>query len=464
MGAGCGESRYAGKGVLAMSGRFRTLVALLTSWVVVGVLASLAPVSASAAVSTPGGFTPLSPSRLLDTRAGVGAPKAPVVAGGTVALQVTGRGGVPASGVSAVVLNVTVTAPTRAGYLTVYGDGTTRPLASNLNFIPAQTVPNLVIAPVGANGKVALYNGSAGTVQLIADVSGYYLAGAPSVAGAFGSLSPSRLLDTRDGVGAPRAPVVAGGTVHLKVTGRGGVPAFGVSAVVLNVTVTAPTRAGYLTVYGAGFPRPTASNLNFIPGQTVPNLVIAPVGTGGKVDLYNGSTGTLQLIADVSGYYRAGVPSVAGAFGSLAPSRLLDTRAGVGAPKAPVVAGGTVHLKVTGRGGVPAFGVSAVVLNVTVTAPTKPGYVTVYGDGTTRPTASNLNFIPAQTVPNLVIAPVGTNGKVALYNGSTGTVQLVADVAGYYRSEALGKTAWAWGDNWYGQLGDCLLYTSPSPR
>src|SRR5665648_485821 len=174
MGAGCGESRYAGKGVLAMSGRFRAVVSLLSSWVVVGVLASLAPVSASAAVSIPGGFTSLSPSRLLDTRAGVGAPKAPVVAGRTVALQVAGRGGVPASGVSAVVLNVTVTAPTRAGYLTVYGDGTTRPLASNLNFIPAQMVPNLVIAPVGTNGKVALYNGSTGTVQLVADVAGYY--------------------------------------------------------------------------------------------------------------------------------------------------------------------------------------------------------------------------------------------------------------------------------------------------
>src|SRR5665648_694070 len=173
-----------------MSGRFRTGVSLLSSWVVVGVFASLAPVSASAAVSIPGGFTSLSPSRLLDTRAGVGAPKAPVVAGGTVALQVTGRGGVPASGVSAVVLNVTVTAPTRAGYLTVYGDGAARPWVSNLNFVPGQTVPNLVIAPVGASGKVALFNGSAGTVQLVADVSGYYLAGAPSVAGAFGSLVP----------------------------------------------------------------------------------------------------------------------------------------------------------------------------------------------------------------------------------------------------------------------------------
>src|SRR5665648_515727 len=198
-----------------MSGRFRTVVALLSSWVVVGVLASLAPVSASAAVSTPGGFTSLSPSRLLDTRAGVGAPKAPVSPGGTVHLKVTGRGGVPAFGVSAVVLNVTVTAPTRAGYLTVYGDGFPRPTASNLNFIPAQTVPNLVIAPVGVGGKVDLYNGSTGTVQLIADVSGYYRSEAPVTgyaAYAWGSHESGQL---GDGTTTDRlAPVRVGTDTH----------------------------------------------------------------------------------------------------------------------------------------------------------------------------------------------------------------------------------------------------------
>ena len=125
-----------------MSSRFRSVVALLSSWVVVGVLASLAPVSASAAVSTPGGLKSLSPSRLLDARAGVGTPKAPVAAGGTVHLKVTGRGGVPASGVSAVVLNVTVAAPTRPGYLTVFADGAARPTVSNLNFVAAQTAPS----------------------------------------------------------------------------------------------------------------------------------------------------------------------------------------------------------------------------------------------------------------------------------------------------------------------------------
>lgn len=62
-----------------------------------------------------------------------------------------------------------------AGYITVYGDGTTKPLASNLNFIPGQTVPNLVVAPVGSDGSVDFHNGSAGTVEVIADLSGYFL-------------------------------------------------------------------------------------------------------------------------------------------------------------------------------------------------------------------------------------------------------------------------------------------------
>jgi len=395
-----------------------------------------APATPSA-VAVAGGFTSLSPSRLLDTRSGLGAAKAVVAPGATVSLQVAGRGGVPGSGVSAVVLNVTVVTPVTSGFVTVYGDGSTRPAVSNLNFVKGQTVPNLVVAPVGPRGKVALYNGSAGSIQLLADVSGYHLSGAPTQAGAFGSLVPSRLLDTRTGVGAGKALVAAGATVHLQVAGRGAVPASGVSAVVLNVTVVTPVSAGFVTVYGDGSTRPLVSNLNFVKAQTVPNLVVAPVGANGRVALYNGSTGPLQLVADVSGYYRAGAPVQAGTFGSsAAPARVLDTRSGIGAPKLAVAGGGTVVLQVTGRGGIPASGVSAVVLNVTVAAPTALGFVTAFGDGKTRPWVSNVNFVKAQTVPNLVIAPVGANGRVALYNGSAGSIQLIADVSGYYRATA----------------------------
>jgi hypothetical protein len=281
----------------------RAQLSVVFAAVLAMVLSLTVVVPAQAAVSTQGGFTSLTASRVLDTRTGLGAPKAAVAAGGTVHLQVAGIGGVPSSGVSAVVLNVTVTAPTKPGVITVYGDQTTRPGTSNLNFVAGQSVPSLVIAQVGANGRVALYNASPGTVHLIADVSGYYLAGTPTLEGTFGSLAPSRVLDTRTGLGAPKAAVAAGGTVHLQVAGIGGVPGSGVSAVVLNVTVTAPTEPGVITVYGDQTTRPGTSNLNFVAGQSVPNLVIAPVGAGGKVALYNASPGTVHLIADVSGWF-----------------------------------------------------------------------------------------------------------------------------------------------------------------
>ncbi|MEZ5207449.1 MAG: hypothetical protein R2690_10845 [Acidimicrobiales bacterium] len=85
------------------------------------------------------------------------------------------------------------------------------------------------------------------------------------------------------------------------MAGAGGVPASGVSAVVLNVTVTGPTAASHVTVWPAGQVRPSASNLNVAPGQTVPNMVMARVGPNGKISVFNNS-GSLHLIVDVVGY------------------------------------------------------------------------------------------------------------------------------------------------------------------
>src|SRR3954471_12081050 len=145
--------------------------------------AGAAPTAVSAvtaATTAPGSLTSLPAARLLDTRSGLGAPAAKVAPFSTVSLQVTGRGGVPASGVSAVVLNVTATQPAKSGFVTAYASGSARPVASNLNFVAGQTVPNLVVVPVGADGKVALHNGSAGAVHLLADVAGYHLGTAPA--------------------------------------------------------------------------------------------------------------------------------------------------------------------------------------------------------------------------------------------------------------------------------------------
>lgn len=133
------------------------------------------PVDAASAITQSSGskFHPVTPSRILDTRDGTGAPAAAVGPGATLALPVTGRGGIPSTGVSAVVLNVTVTQPTAPSYLTVFPTGEARPVTSNFNFGPGQTVPNLVVAKLGASGQVSVFN-AAGTTHVIADVAGWY--------------------------------------------------------------------------------------------------------------------------------------------------------------------------------------------------------------------------------------------------------------------------------------------------
>ena len=141
-----------------------------------------------------------------------------------------------------------------------------------------------------------------GNVYITAEIFTGELTAATGAGNVFHPVSPSRILDTRAGVGAPAAPLGAGATMNLQVTGRGGVPAVGVSAVVMNVTVTGPTAFSYLTVFPAGEALPLAANLNFVPGQTVPNLVTAKLGANGQASIYN-AAGTTHIVADVAGWY-----------------------------------------------------------------------------------------------------------------------------------------------------------------
>jgi hypothetical protein len=92
--------------------------------------------------------------------------------------------------------------------------------------------------------------------------------------------------------------------MDVQGAGVGGVPATGVSAVVVNITATEPTAGSYLTAFPTGTAKPLASNLNFGPGQTIPNLVVVKLGAGGKFSLYN-AVGSTHVIADVVGWYSA---------------------------------------------------------------------------------------------------------------------------------------------------------------
>jgi len=202
--------------------------------------------------------------------------------------------------------------------------------------------------------------------------------------------------------------------------------------VVLNVTAVLPTQPGFLAVWPSSDPQPGVSNLNFVAGQVVPNLVTVKVGANGRVNILN-SQGRTDVVADVVGYYTDTAPPSGGRFTSLNPARLLDTREPTDPMFGAVAGGGSIDLAVTGVGGVPASGVSAVALNVTVDQPTAPGYITVWPTGAPRPTASTHNFTPGLTVANLVLAKVGAGGKVSLFN-SNGASHLVADVVGYFSS------------------------------
>ncbi|GAA0678952.1 hypothetical protein GCM10010193_35590 [Kitasatospora atroaurantiaca] len=256
-----------------------------------------------------------------------------------------------------------------------------------------------------------------------------------TVGAVYAPLTPTRVLDTRYGTGAPKQRVGASGELRLKLRGVAGLPntAVGMTTAVLNVTVVNPSSGGFVTAYPDSMPRPTSSNLNFEAGQTVSNLVVVPVGSDGSVKLYNFSAGT-DLVADLQGYYfdgPSGGPEKPSSLNRTTPTRVLDTRYGTGSPQQTQVGNGaTVDLQVTGTAGVPA-GATAVMLNVTAAAPASAGYVTVYPTGSARPTASNLNFGAGRDTANLVIVPIGKDGKVSLYNFSAG-VGLVADLVGYF--------------------------------
>lgn len=361
-------------------------------------------------------FTQTTPQRLVDTRVTSG----PLGPGGFMSLTVAGGGtGAPASA-SAVVMNVTVTNTTAASFLTVYPTGAPRPLASNLNWVARQAVPNLVEVPVGAGGQVTFYNGL-GFTDVVVDLEGYFAAPNGS-AGEFQPLAPARILDTRTGNGASTAKLGSAQTLNLQVTGRGGVPSSGVSAVVMNVTATNPSAAGFLTVFPAGATTPLASNLNFTAGQTVPNRVVVGLGTGGQVSIFNG-LGSTDLIADVGGYFTDSSAS-GQLFSPLAPLRLLDTRS----PTQTLGPNGTVSLSMA-QGGVPAAA-TAVILNVTITNTSAASFLTVYPTGAAQPLASDLNWVAGETVPNLVVVKLG-GGSITLFNG-VGSADAIVEIFGFF--------------------------------
>ena len=404
---------------------------------VVAATALTAPVAQAAPhVAGPSGssFTPVSPTRVYDSRVG--------------GHQILARSGygltfptslVPADA-TAVVFNLTGTGSTVPTFLAVGSlAGPSPDNTSNLNLAAGETRANLVTSPIGGTaGRGVWLEAGPGAVDAIVDLAGYY---APSSGVKFTSLAPQRVLDTRDA-----APVGPGGTLTLDLSGK--VPA-GATTAVFNLTGTDVTGPTFVTAYPAGQPKPDASNLNLQAGQTSPNLVTVQLSADRKVTLAN-AYNSVDLIVDLAGYYS---PDSTQSFFPLSQIRAVDTRDADGNPRQPLGPGGTHALDFGGW--LPA-GASAAVFNLTATNVTGSTFLTAWPQGGARPSASNLNLAAGQTAADLSITALSADGKAELYNLS-GQVDAIADLVGYFGpagQPCASACAFTWGPNAYGVKAD----------
>jgi hypothetical protein len=373
-------------------------------------------------------FPLVNPIRVYDSRLSGG----PVPSGSSRAIKVAGItvGGitVPAEATS-IIANVTAVDPEEAGFLTVYPSGATPPTnTSTHNFGKGENFANTVVMAVGSGGNISILNqfysgpnASLGT-QVLVDVIGY--SAANGTGAHLRTISPIRALDSRVGTGGLKEPFHARVARDLSIVGQPGIPS-NVQAVVLNMTVAEATNTGsFVTVWPSGEVQPGISNLNIIAGITRPNLVVARVGSNGKISIVNDS-GDTQILADIVGYFEPG--GTGGSITGKTPSRELDTRAGTAFGP-----GETRSMAIQGLPGIPA-GAKTIILKVTAADPTaNGGYLTVWpsGSGTTPPNVSSLNFNAGMNIPNLVITQIGNDGKINIYN-AFGSTQVLVDVLGY---------------------------------
>jgi hypothetical protein len=378
------------------------------------------PVYADAA-GKGGDFVPLSPSgALLDTRNGTGGVTGPRTAGSTATFLVRGRGGVPAAGVSAVLVDVTAVSPTAATHLTLWPDGSSRPALSMVTAAANQIISNSAVVPVGANGRLALFN-NAGSTHVTVDVQGYFTETAGGAGGGFVPVNHTRLVDTRSGLGGAAGAIAAGGSRTFTLTG-GVIPA-GAAAAFLDLIVTGATDNGWLAAYPAG--GSGRSVMDFETGTTTHGAAVK-LAADGRVTFANHSNETIHLVVTGQGYFTTSSASGAG-LRTVPVKRVLDTRSGSG-----VGSGGTVDVQVGGTNGLPTRGIAGAVLNVTAVSPTESGTLKAWPVGGAEPIGTVVNFPAGRTRAALSVVQLGTSARVRIKNTGSSSVHILVDLQGWF--------------------------------
>lgn len=345
-------------------------------------------------------------------------------------------------GAAGVSLNVTMVRPGSRGFATVWPCQGERPEVSSLNALAGEVIANNVIAPISPEGTVCFYS-SVGT-DFVVDVAGWFPGSTdPDATDPFVGLLPERRVDTRSGLGGRSSQVTPNSPLVIPVAGIDAKLPDGTStsvpidaaAVAVNLTVTRASGQGFATVWPCSSDRPLASNVNYRASNPTGNGVVAPVGVDGTICIYTNRSA--DVIVDLAGYFEGATTDAP--FTAATPTRLVDTREGVGAPLATVSP--AEPLQVTVRGAelasdsgdvlVVPDDATAVAMNLTIVNPSGQGYATVWPCGASRPVASNINFVLGRTRANSVIAPIGADGTVCIYVHKDSHV--VVDVAGWFR-------------------------------
>jgi len=325
------------------------------------------------------------------------------------------------AGATAALVNITITDALAPGYVTAEGcaaaPSATR-TSSNGNATPGQTVANLAIVPIDSSGRFCLYRSQ--PMHTIVDVQGYFAAAqsAGSTAALYNAVAPQRVMDTRirsfcaaDGRCNDIGPV-RGGDETVVPTAM--VPA-GTVAALANLTVTEPAEPGYLTADACSALTPgpqTHSNANFGTGQTRANLAVVPVEAGSAgTQFCTYATTQTQTVVDIQGYF-APASSAGWGYTTVPTQRLVDTRScwtdpATGANRCAQIndTGSVIRLKAPS-------GASAVLINLTLTDATAPGYATAVpcsmAEGATG--QSNGNISVGAVAANLAVVSVDADG------------------------------------------------------
>jgi lysophospholipase L1-like esterase len=247
--------------------------------------------------------------------------------------------------------------------------------------------------------------------------------------------TPCRAVDTRVAGG----PIAAGTSQTFDPAGGAcniPAPADGVIAYAMNVTVVPHGSLGFLTVWPAGEPQPTASTLNSFDGRVKANAAIVGGGNGGEVSTY--ASNTADLVLDVSGYF---ITSAAAQFVPITPCRLVDTRQADGEFTGPSLGAGQLRTFALAGSSCNVSGALAAggALSLNVTAVPQGGnpvgFVTVWGTSggaQEAPPTSTLNATTGTVTANAAIVTINpsTSDSISVYTSDP--TDVVIDVNGYF--------------------------------